>query len=167
MNNYQQIAPKINYKRFFFVICLSLIFFLICQSTYVFAQSELEKPLTPNQAIEKVLSDQVKAWNKGDLEGFMAGYWQSPDLSFYSNKSITHGWQQTLDRYRSRYQSEGREMGKLTFKDLEIEILSTDNAFVRGKWQLELKTETVGGLFTLILKKFPDGWRVIHDHTSG
>lgn len=167
MNNFQQIAPPIKYQKKYLLIYFSLITFIFCQSVSIFAQNSPEKLFTQEQAIEKVLKDQVEAWNKGSLEGFMAGYWQSPDLSFYSNKSITHGWQQTLDRYKSRYQSEGREMGKLTFKDLEIEMLGTDNAFVRGKWQLDLKTETVGGLFTLIFKKFPDGWRVIHDHTSG
>lgn len=167
MNNSQQISRQIKYQKKCFLIFFSLIIFTFYQSIGVFAQSSPEKSVTANQAIEKVLKDQVVAWNKGDLEAFMNGYWQSPDLSFYSNKSITHGWQQTLDRYRSRYQAEGREMGKLTFKDLEIEMLGTDNAFVRGKWQLDLKTETVGGLFTLIFKKFPDGWRVIHDHTSG
>jgi len=167
VNNSQQISRQIKYQKKYFLICFSLIILIFCQSTYIFAQNDLEKSLTQKQAIEKVLKDQVVAWNKGDLEGFMSGYWQSTDLSFYSNKSITHGWQQTLDRYRSRYQAEGREMGKLTFKDLEIEMLGTDNAFVRGKWQLDLKTETVGGLFTLVFKKFPDGWRVIHDHTSG
>ncbi len=167
MNNSQQISRQIKHQKKYFLICLSLIIFIFCQSVVGFAQNSPEKSVTPNQDIEKVLKDQVVAWNKGDLEGFMAGYWQSPNLSFYSNKSITHGWQQTLDRYRSRYQAEGREMGKLTFKDLEIEMLGTDNAFVRGKWQLDLKTETVGGLFTLIFKKFPDGWHVIHDHTSG
>jgi ketosteroid isomerase-like protein len=167
VNNFQQVAPQRKYQKKYFLIYFSLIILIFCQSVNIFAQDSPEKSLTQEQAIEKVLKDQVEAWNKGSLEGFMAGYWQSADLSFYSNKSITHGWQQTLDRYKSRYQSEGREMGKLTFKDLEIEMLGTDNAFVRGKWQLDLKTETVGGLFTLIFKKFPDGWRVIHDHTSG
>lgn len=134
----------------------------------VLAQNSSKKKVEAKgtQAIEKVLTDQVLAWNKGDLEGFMAGYWQSPELSFYSGKTTTSGWQQTLDRYRLRYQSEGKEMGTLAFKDLEIEMLGQSNAFVRGKWQLELKNETVGGIFTLVLRKFPSGWRVIHDHTS-
>jgi beta-aspartyl-peptidase (threonine type) len=117
-------------------------------------------------AIQQVLNEQVIAWNKGNLEGFMAGYWQSPDLSFFSGTNQTRGWQPTLDRYRKRYQSEGREMGTLSFNDLEIQTLSTDSAFVRGRWQLVLSKETVGGLFTLILQKRPEGWRIIHDHTS-
>ncbi|MBI4852679.1 MAG: nuclear transport factor 2 family protein [Acidobacteria bacterium] len=171
MNNSQQI----NYRIIFFILSLSLITYIFNQSTPVFAQNSAKKKIETKEAkmgnksieeIEKVLSDQVLAWNKGNLEGFMDGYWQSESLSFYSGKTTTNGWQQTLDRYRLRYQSEGKEMGTLTFKDLEIEMLGTNNAFVRGKWQLELKSENVGGLFTLVLKKFPNGWRVIHDHTS-
>ncbi|KAF0248563.1 MAG: hypothetical protein FD167_2034 [bacterium] len=159
---------RITYRMIVFIISFSLITFVFCQSALVLAQSSNKKKIKASrtQAVEKVLADQVLAWNRGDLEGFMRGYWQSQALSFYSGKSTTKGWQETLDRYRLRYQSEGKEMGTLAFKDLEIEMLGTENAFVRGKWQLELKSETVGGLFTLVLKKFPDGWRVIHDHTS-
>jgi beta-aspartyl-peptidase (threonine type) len=157
---------RITYWSIIFTLSLGLITFVFNQTSLVLAQNNIEKKNSPKQAIENVLDEQVQAWNKGDLEGFMAGYWQSQELSFYSGKSTTSGWQQTLDRYRLRYQSEGKEMGKLTFKDLEVEMLGSDNAFVRGKWQLELKSETVGGLFTLILRRFPDGWRVIHDHTS-
>src|SRR5207249_5845659 len=117
-------------------------------------------------AIRQVLDLQAAAWNRGDLEGFMAGYWRSADLSFFSGSSKTRGWEPTLSRFRTRYQSEGREMGKLTFSDLEIEMLGTQNAFVRGHWQMEKSKETVGGLFTLVFKKLPEGWRIIHDHTS-
>jgi beta-aspartyl-peptidase (threonine type) len=118
------------------------------------------------KAIQKVLDDQVVAWNKGDLEGFMQGYWQSPELSFFSGGNKTAGWQATLERYRKKYQGEGKEMGKLAFRDLSIEPLSADNALVKGRWQLTLKNETVGGLFTLICRKMKDGWRIVHDHTS-
>jgi beta-aspartyl-peptidase (threonine type) len=118
------------------------------------------------KAIQKVLDDQVAAWNKGDLEGFMTGYWNSDDLSFYSGKDKTHGWKATLERYQKKYQSEGREMGKLTFSDLEIDVLCPESAFVRGRWKLVTSKDTPGGLFTLIFKKLPDGWRIIHDHTS-
>lgn len=119
------------------------------------------------RAVRRVLDDQVAAWNKGDLKGFMAGYWRSPDLTFFSGKDKTRGWDATLERYQKRYQAEGKEMGKLTFRDLEIEVLSPESAWVRGRWQLELSKETVGGLFTLIFKKLPEGWRIVHDHTSG
>jgi beta-aspartyl-peptidase (threonine type) len=118
------------------------------------------------KAIQNVLDAQVAAWNKGNLEGFMAGYWKSPELSFYSGKNRTRGWQQTLDRYRKRYQGEGKEMGKLAFSDITIDLLSAENALVRGRWQLTLKNDRPEGLFTLIVRKTPQGWRIVHDHTS-
>jgi beta-aspartyl-peptidase (threonine type) len=121
----------------------------------------------PKDAIRQVLDVQVKAWNKGDLPGFMEGYWQSPELSFFSGNSKTAGWQATLDRYRKKYQGEGKEMGQLAFKDLSIEMLGTDHALVRGRFELQMKDATPTGLFTLIVKKLPAGWRIIHDHTSG
>jgi beta-aspartyl-peptidase (threonine type) len=129
--------------------------------------SGADRPKDPKAAIQKVLDDQVAAWNKGDLEGFMAGYWKSPDLSFYSGKDKTRGWQATYERYRKRYQAEGREMGKLTFSDIEIEVLGPDSAFVRGRFKLATSKEDLGGLYTLIFKKLPEGWRIVHDHTSG
>ena len=117
--------------------------------------------------IRKVLDEQVVAWNKGDLVGFMKGYWNSKELTFVSGKDATRGWQETLDRYKKRYQSEGKEMGKLAFSDVEIRVLSPGVALVTGKWELTLSKETVGGRYTLIMKKLDDGWRIIHDHTSG
>ncbi len=119
------------------------------------------------KAIQQVLDDQDAAWNRKDLEGFMAGYWKSPDLRFYSGGDVRRGWDETLDRYRKRYQAEGKEkMGTLTFSDLEIEVLGPDVAFARGRWQLVMEKEKPGGLFTLLLKKLPEGWRIVHDHTS-
>jgi uncharacterized protein (TIGR02246 family) len=119
------------------------------------------------RAIRQVLDRQVAAWNKGDLEAFMDGYWKSPDLTFSSGKQMLRGWQATLDRYRKRYQSEGQEMGKLSFRDLQVDVLCPQSAYVRGQWQLVTSKETLGGLFTLVFKKMPEGWRIIHDHTSG
>lgn len=118
------------------------------------------------QAIRHVLDAQEAAWNKGDLKGFMAGYWQSPELVFFSGKEVTKGWQATFDRFAKRYQAEGREMGKLTFTEIEVDLLSPDSAYVRGKWKVVTSKEELGGLFTLIVKKLPEGWRIVHDHTS-
>ena len=119
------------------------------------------------QTIRQLLDDQQAAWNKGDLKGFMAGYWQSPELVFFSGKDVVKGWQATLDRYHKRYQAEGREMGKLAFGDLEIEVLGPESALVRGRFELVTSKEKLGGLFTLLVKKLPEGWRIVHDHTSG
>jgi ketosteroid isomerase-like protein len=119
-----------------------------------------------SDAIREVLTRQQAAWNAGKLEDFMAGYWHSPDLTFFSGKDVQRGWDATLERYRKRYQAEGREMGKLTFSELQIDVLGSDSAFVRGRWQVVTSKETLGGLFTLVFKKFPEGWRIVHDHTS-
>jgi uncharacterized protein (TIGR02246 family) len=127
---------------------------------------EVAPACAPEDAIRAVLASQAAAWNKGDLEAFMEGYWSSPDLTFFSAANRTQGWQATLDRYRKRYQSEGQEMGKLTFSDLQVDILGPDAAFVRGRWQLERTKDRPGGLFTLVFKRFPEGWRIVHDHTS-
>jgi beta-aspartyl-peptidase (threonine type) len=124
------------------------------------------EPAKERAAIQKVLDDQVVAWNKGDLEAFMAGYWKSEKLSFFSGNAKTAGWQATLDRYRKRYQAEGKEMGKLSFEELSIERLGEDYALVRGRFRLQLTKETPTGIFTLIVRKLPEGWRIVHDHTS-
>jgi len=125
------------------------------------------EPANPKEAVRKVLDAQVQAWNKGDLPGFMEGYWRSQDLSFFSGNAKTTGWQATLERYQKKYQGEKKEMGHLTFQDLRIELLGTDHAFVTGRYQLQLKAEAPTGLFTLLFQKLRPGWRIIHDHTSG
>ncbi|MBZ5569720.1 MAG: DUF4440 domain-containing protein [Acidobacteriia bacterium] len=137
---------------------------LVMASVLAFAQNSAE---VQKAAIRSLLATQVDAWNRGDLEGFMAGYWKSPELSFISGADETRGWQPTLERYRKKYQGEGKDMGKLDFFDLRVEMLAPDAAFVRGHWHLKMKNgEEPAGLFTLILRKFPDGWKIIHDHTS-
>jgi beta-aspartyl-peptidase (threonine type) len=127
-----------------------------------------KKPSGPQAArqIRAVLDRQVAAWNRGDLEGFMDGYWRSPELTFYSGGTPLAGWQATIERYRRRYQSEGREMGHLTFSDLQIEMLGSKAAFVRGRWHLKMTTGEAGGLFTLIFRRLDNGWKIVHDHTS-
>ena len=118
--------------------------------------------------IQAILQSQVDAWNRHDLEAFMAGYWNSPNLTFFSGASETKGWQATLERYRKNYQSGNAEMGKLEFSDLQIEMLGAQSAFVRGKFHLILSDgKQPHGLFTLIFREFPEGWRIVHDHSSG
>jgi ketosteroid isomerase-like protein len=121
----------------------------------------------PVAAVRRLLEDQQRAWNRPDLEGFMSGYWNSPDLTFFSGAQQTAGWQGALDRYRKNYQQAGKEMGRLEFGDLRIEPLGNDAAFVRGAWHLTMSDgKTPHGLFTLIFRKFPEGWKIVHDHTS-
>jgi ketosteroid isomerase-like protein len=124
-------------------------------------------PTSSEAGIERVLRVQQEAWNRGDLESFMAGYWSSPDLTFFSGAKEHNGWQATLDRYRATYTGPAHEMGKLEFSALRIQMLGADAAFVRGAWQLTMTDgKTPHGLFTLVFRKFPDGWKIVHDHTS-
>jgi beta-aspartyl-peptidase (threonine type) len=119
------------------------------------------------EAIRKVLDDQVEAWNQGRLEGFMDGYWKSDDLTFFSDDKVQHGWQATYDRYRAKYQADGKEMGTLRFDELQIDPTGPRSAAVRGRWQLTFKDgRTPGGLFTLLFRKEGQDWRIVHDHTS-
>lgn len=133
------------------------------------AQSAAKNMPAPadRDAVEQVLRTQQDAWNHHDLDTFMAGYWNSADLTFFSGAKQTSGWQATLDRYKATYASPGHEMGTLEFSALRIEMLGPQSAFVRGAWHLTMTDgKTPHGLFTLVFRKFPDGWKIIHDHTS-
>jgi beta-aspartyl-peptidase (threonine type) len=130
-------------------------------------QKAVDAPPSTEAAIEAVVRTQQDAWNRHDLDAFMAGYWNSPELTFFSGANERNGWQATLDRYRAAYSSPGHEMGKLEFSALRIEMLGPDAAFVRGSWHLTMPDgKTPHGLFTLVFRKLPEGWRIVHDHTS-
>ncbi|MBK9527739.1 MAG: nuclear transport factor 2 family protein [Acidobacteria bacterium] len=117
-------------------------------------------------AIRKIMDDQDAAWNRGDLEAFMSiGYWKSDKLKFVSGDKITYGWQQTLDNYKKTYGTPDK-MGKLTFSNLEIELLSKDAAFVTGSWHLKREKDAPQGKFTLLFRKLKEGWRIVVDHSS-
>ncbi len=144
----------------------SLFWALVCSLLLSGQGLAADKESAPETAIRAVLDAQVKAWNKGDLEAFMAGYWKSDHLTFISGSEQTQGWQATLERYRKRYQAKDSEMGQLRFSELKIESLGPDAALVRGRFQLERSKDKPSGRFTLIFRRFPEGWRIIHDHTS-
>ena len=115
--------------------------------------------------IQKVLRAQQDAWNRGQVEEFMNGYWRSDKTVFVSGDEITRGWQKVLDRYKKKY-SDRSKMGTLTFSDLEITPLSDDSAVVLGSWKLDRTNDQPHGRFTLVFRRFPEGWRIVHDHTS-
>ena len=115
--------------------------------------------------IQKVLRAQQDAWNHGEIDTFMNGYWRSEKTVFVSGDEVTRGWQKVLDRYKARY-SDRAKMGTLTFSDPEITPLSNDSAVALGSWKLNRANDQPHGRFTLIFRKFPDGWKIIHDHTS-
>ncbi len=116
--------------------------------------------------VQKVIAEQTAAWNRKDLEGYMAGYWKSPELTFFGGDTVTKGWQATLERYKARYKTGGFEMGTLSFSDMSILPLGPDAALARGLWRLALSGgKERHGLFTVIFRRFPEGWRIVHDHS--
>ena len=115
--------------------------------------------------IKAVLLTQQAAWNRGDIDAFMAGYVQSDDLRFASGGTITYGWKTTLERYKAHYPDKAT-MGTLAFSNLVVTELAPDAALVFGKWELTRAQDKPWGLFTLTLRKTPAGWRIIQDHTS-
>lgn len=128
------------------------------------AQSEQQKSQIEAEVLG-VMTSQTQAWNRGDIEGFMQGYWKSDKLVFASGDKVTRGWQATLDNYRKTYGTRGK-MGELTFSDLEVNVLSKDVAIVVGSWALKREKDNPKGKFTLIFQRQKEGWRIIHDHTS-
>jgi ketosteroid isomerase-like protein len=115
--------------------------------------------------IRAVLSAQQEAWNRADVETFMEGYWNSEELSFSGSSGVSRGWQGVRARYKRNYPNRA-EMGTLDFSDLEIRLLGQDAALVLGKWHLKREKDEPGGVFTLVWQRFPEGWKIIHDHTS-
>ena len=116
--------------------------------------------------IRALLNAQQQAWNRGDIPAFMNGYWNNEQLRFASGNSITYGWQPTLERYLGRYHNR-KLMGQLQFEVLSVRQLSPAYAIAFGHWALTRENDQPKGLFTLTLEKFPEGWRIIADHTSG
>ena len=116
-------------------------------------------------AIHKVLNEQVQAWNKGDIDSFMKGYWNSDSLLFVGSKGPNYGWQSTLENYKKRY-PDTATMGKLVFTILETKILSNNHAFILGKWHLTRSVGDIGGYYTLLFRKINGQWYIVVDHTS-
>lgn len=147
---------------------------MTCKLTYslviILLLANMSSAQTPSEnksiaAIRAVIEAQRDAWNKGDVEGYMAGYDVSDNTVFVSGDTVTHGWKTVLERYKKGYDTR-EKMGQLTFSDLEFTILSKDSAVVVGRWLLKRANDEPHGRFTLIFKKTKQGWRIIHDHTS-
>jgi uncharacterized protein (TIGR02246 family) len=116
-------------------------------------------------AIRKVFDDQTAAWNRGDTDAFMAGYWKSPDTEFVGASGILRGWDAVLARYHRVY-PDAKAMGHLSFSNLEIKVLSADAAYATGEYHLQREKDRLSGVYTVIVRKLPEGWRVVHDHTT-
>ena len=120
-------------------------------------------------AISSVLSAQQTAWNRGDVDAFLVGYWHSPELTFSGRDGVARGWDGVRARYKKNYPDKAA-MGQLDFSDLEFRFLGPHAALVLGRWHLKRQEDYVtadtGGVFSLVWQRFPEGWKIIHDHTS-
>lgn len=115
--------------------------------------------------IKRLLDAQVVAWNTGDIDGFMQGYWNSDSTVFNSGGTLNRGWKNVLRRYKTSYATR-EKMGQLEFSDLVIRTLSPSATVAMGVWKLYREKDQPWGRFTLIIEKKPEGWRITHDHTS-
>jgi ketosteroid isomerase-like protein len=115
--------------------------------------------------IRGLLRTQTEAWNRGDIDAFMAGYWKSDETVFVGVSGVTRGWQSVLERYRKNY-PDRKAMGQLRFSALEVHLVCADGAFAIGEFLLERENDKPSGIFTLNFQKFPEGWRIVADHTT-
>lgn len=116
-------------------------------------------------SVRTVLTSQVIAWNNGDIDGYMRGYWNSDETIFVSGGVVVRGYNQVLSRYKKNYNS-GEKMGTLLFDELDVRMITDSTAVAIGRWELTRMNDRPWGRFTLILEKKPEGWRIVHDHTS-
>jgi uncharacterized protein (TIGR02246 family) len=123
------------------------------------------QPAADTTAIRNVMESQQDAWNRGDIEGFMAGYDRAETTTFVSGDEMTRGWQTVLDRYKQHYKSKD-EMGSLTFSDLDVKPIGKDLAIVDGRWKLTRAGDTPHGRFTLLFRHTGSEWRIVHDTTT-
>jgi len=116
-------------------------------------------------AISTVLNAQQGAWNRGDVDTFLMGYWHSPELTFSGSNGVSRGWDSVMVRYKKNYPDRAA-MGQLDFSELEFRFLGPDAALVLGHWHLKREKGDIGGVFSLVWQRFPEGWKIVHDHTS-
>jgi ketosteroid isomerase-like protein len=117
-------------------------------------------------AVAAVLDAQVAAWNRGDLATYMEGYAKTDALIFTSGGKVRRGWQTAFDHYQARYGQDRAAMGKLVFQVDRIDPLGADGAVVLGTWILTDSPHDGRGIFSVVLERRPEGWRIVHDHTS-
>ena len=115
--------------------------------------------------IKAVLKAQAAAWNRGDIDAYMNGYARDQATEFVGGDTLTRGWQTVRDRYQKKYDTRGK-MGVLTFSETKVTLLSPDAALVSGRWKLARQSDQPHGRFTLLFRKRPEGWRIVHDHSS-
>ena len=144
--------------------CMLLIFLVACGASTPAPKRSFSP--SDRDAVKAVLDAQVTAWNAGDLVGYMAGYARTEWLVFTSGAKIRRGWQETYDTYKKKYGQDPAAMGKLVFEILSIDPVGADGAVVLGNWTLTNSPSDGSGVFSVVLERRADGWKVIHDHTS-
>jgi ketosteroid isomerase-like protein len=127
--------------------------------------SFLTSTSTAQNEVLKILNEQVKYWNEGNLDSFMTGYWNNDSLMFVGKDEITYGYANTLNRYKKAY-PDTSAMGKLKFEDVRVKKLSSEYFYVVGKWILERTAGNLHGHYTLLLRKIKGRWKIIVDHSS-
>jgi ketosteroid isomerase-like protein len=120
---------------------------------------------TDRAAITAALNAQQAAWNRGDVDAFLVGYWHSSELTFSGSSGVSRGWDGVMARYKKNYPDRAA-MGQLDFSGLEFRFLGPDAALVLGRWHLKREKGDIGGVFSLVWQRFPEGWKIVHDHTS-
>jgi ketosteroid isomerase-like protein len=115
--------------------------------------------------VRTILEQQVRDWNEGKVDKFMRGYAQADSTRFASGGDVSKGWSAVLARYQQKYPNKVA-MGRLTFSEIDVDVLSADAALAFGRWRLERPPDNPAGLFTLLFRNTKDGWRIVHDHTS-
>ena len=131
------------------------------------AQSPADAHAKDRAAILQLLTNQQDEWNKGNVDAFMTAYWNSPELTFSGASGVQRGFEAVRARYKKAYPDQAT-MGHLDFSELEFHFTGTDGALVLGHWHLTRDKDKgdIGGVFSLVWQRFPEGWRIIHDHTS-
>jgi ketosteroid isomerase-like protein len=138
----------------------------LCMALVVlFLSSSMLAQNADEQEILGILGRQTQAWNRGDLRGFMNGYWESDSLMYIGKGGVTYGFARTLQRYEQNYGDTAR-MGKLSFQILHLLRLSDDHYYVVGKWSLKRSAGDVGGHYTLLWRKIRGQWVIVADHSS-
>jgi ketosteroid isomerase-like protein len=124
-----------------------------------------DPPVSDEARIRNLLDAQAAAWNRGDIDAFMQGYWNDEGLRFASGDSVTYGWAAANRRYHDHYPDRSA-MGRLEFSQLEVEMTGADAALVFGHWALQREHDRPHGLFSLLLRRTAEGWKITRDHTS-
>ena len=124
-----------------------------------------QRSTSAEQDVRSVLEKQVAEWNAGNLAGFMETYARNDSTRFASGGDVLFGWRTVFDRYRRKY-GDKETMGTLRMSDIDVQALGPDSALAFGRWHLKRQGGDSSGLYTLVLRKTREGWRIVHDHTS-